>query len=162
MSHDCKGLCSRRHFMRANTMGLGGMALAWLLKQDNLLAGPVKPDLEPKTFDLLPKKPHFEAKAKAMISLPASKGFGIGSGFAGTLMTGSAHNDPFVPGAGGRPHTPTNRSGGVQGGISNGAPIVIRLHPVQPSNPPPSVWSTASNRAGSMSRHAVSNARAIG
>ena len=69
MKHDCKGLCSRRHFLEANAMGIGSVALAWLLKQDNLLAGPVKPDLDPKSFDLLPKKPHFEAKAKAMISL---------------------------------------------------------------------------------------------
>jgi chorismate synthase len=65
--------------------------------------------------------------AKAMLSLPASKGFEIGSGFAGTLLTGSAHNDPFVPGPNGQPRTPSNRSGGVQGGISNGAPIVIRV-----------------------------------
>jgi chorismate synthase len=65
--------------------------------------------------------------AKAMLSLPASKGFEIGSGFAGTRMTGSAHNDPFVPGPDGWPRTSSNRSGGVQGGISNGAPIVIRV-----------------------------------
>jgi chorismate synthase len=64
---------------------------------------------------------------KAMLSLPASKGFEIGSGFAGTRMTGSAHNDPFVPGPEGRPLTSSNRSGGVQGGISNGMPIVIRV-----------------------------------
>jgi hypothetical protein len=69
MKDGCNGLCSRRHFLGANTMGIGSLALAWLLKQDNLLAGPVKPDLEARTFDLLPKKPHFEAKAKAMISL---------------------------------------------------------------------------------------------
>jgi chorismate synthase len=65
--------------------------------------------------------------AKAMMSLPASKGFEIGSGFAGTLLTGSSHNDPFIPGPDGRPLTSSNRSGGVQGGISNGAPIVIRV-----------------------------------
>jgi chorismate synthase len=65
--------------------------------------------------------------AKAMLSLPASKGFEIGSGFAGTLLTGSAHNDPFVPGPSGKPLTSSNRSGGVQGGISNGMPIVIRV-----------------------------------
>ena len=64
--------------------------------------------------------------AKAMMSLPATKGFEIGSGFAGTRMTGLAHNDPFVPGADG-PVTATNRSGGVQGGISNGADIVCRV-----------------------------------
>jgi chorismate synthase len=65
--------------------------------------------------------------ARALMSLPASKGFEIGSGFAGTLLTGSAHNDPFVPGAAGTPRTRTNRSGGVQGGISNGEDIVLRV-----------------------------------
>ena len=61
------------------------------------------------------------------MSLPASKGFQIGSGFAGTLMTGSEHNDPFVRGEDGRPHTSANRSGGVQGGISNGEPILLQV-----------------------------------
>ena len=65
--------------------------------------------------------------AKAVMSLPASKGFEIGSGFAGTLMTGREHNDAFVPGPDGRPRTVTNHSGGVQGGISNGEDIVIRV-----------------------------------
>ena len=64
--------------------------------------------------------------AKGIMSLPAAKGFEIGSGFAGTLLTGREHNDPFVPGADG-PVTTTNHSGGVQGGISNGAPIVMRV-----------------------------------
>jgi len=64
--------------------------------------------------------------AKAMLSLPASKGFEIGSGFAGTLLTGSQHNDPFYD-AGGRVRTRSNRSGGVQGGISNGEDILIRV-----------------------------------
>ena len=62
-------LCSRRHFLEANGFGLGALALAWLLKQDNLLAGPVKPHGDGLRYDLLPKKPHFEPKAKAMISL---------------------------------------------------------------------------------------------
>ena len=65
--------------------------------------------------------------AKAVMSLPATKGFEIGSGFAGTLLLGSEHNDAFVPGPEGRLHTATNRSGGVQGGISNGEPIVLRV-----------------------------------
>ena len=64
--------------------------------------------------------------AKAMLSLPAAKGFEIGSGFAGTHLTGSQHNDPFYNG-GGKVRTRTNRSGGVQGGISNGEEIVIRV-----------------------------------
>lgn len=65
--------------------------------------------------------------AHGMMSLPATKGFEIGSGFAGTRLRGSEHNDPFVPGPDGRPVTPTNRSGGVQGGISNGADLVMRV-----------------------------------
>jgi len=65
--------------------------------------------------------------AHAMLSLPASKGFEIGSGFAGTRMSGSQHNDAFIPGEQGKPRTRTNRSGGIQGGISNGEDIVIRV-----------------------------------
>ena len=64
--------------------------------------------------------------AKAMLSLPATKGFEIGSGFAGTLLRGSEHNDEFVS-RGGRVRTATNRSGGTQGGISNGEEIVFRV-----------------------------------
>ncbi|MGF1596653.1 MAG: chorismate synthase [Acidimicrobiales bacterium] len=65
--------------------------------------------------------------ARAMVSLPAAKGFEIGSGFAGTRLTGLAHNDPFEPGPDGRPVTTSNNSGGIQGGISNGADIVCRV-----------------------------------
>jgi chorismate synthase len=65
--------------------------------------------------------------ARGVMSLPASKGFEIGSGFAGTRMTGIEHNDPFEPGPDGRPRTRSNRSGGVQGGISNGEPVWIRV-----------------------------------
>ena len=63
--------------------------------------------------------------AQAMLSLPAAKGFESGSGFAGTAMRGSQHNDAFLPPEqpGGAPRTRTNHSGGVQGGISNGQPI---------------------------------------
>lgn len=64
--------------------------------------------------------------AKAAMSLPASKGFEIGSGFGGVTMTGSTHNDPFYS-EGDRVRTRTNNSGGVQGGISNGENIVIRV-----------------------------------
>lgn len=64
-------LCSRRHFLHANGFGLGSLALAWLLKQDGLLAAPEKPASVdgPIRYDLLPKKPHFQPKAKAMICL---------------------------------------------------------------------------------------------
>jgi chorismate synthase len=64
--------------------------------------------------------------AKAMLSLPASKGFEIGSGFAGTRLRGSEHNDAFVK-EGDRVRTATNRSGGIQGGISNGEDIIFRV-----------------------------------
>lgn len=64
--------------------------------------------------------------AKAMLSLPATKGFEIGSGFAGTLMRGSEHNDLFES-RDGKIVTRTNYSGGVQGGITNGQPVVIRV-----------------------------------
>jgi chorismate synthase len=63
---------------------------------------------------------------KAMLSLPASKGFEVGSGFAGTLMTGREHNDAFRS-KGGRVRTLTNRSGGIQGGISNGETIYFKV-----------------------------------
>jgi chorismate synthase len=65
--------------------------------------------------------------AKSMLSLPASKGFDIGSGFDAVTMTGRTHNDPFIPGPDGRPVTTANRSGGVQGGITNGADINFRV-----------------------------------
>lgn len=65
--------------------------------------------------------------AKGALSLPASKGFEIGSGFAGTLLTGSEHNDEYYMESAGQWRTRTNRSGGIQGGISNGEPIIIRV-----------------------------------
>jgi chorismate synthase len=70
--------------------------------------------------------------ARAFLSLPATKGFEIGSGFAGTRLRGSEHNDAYVnksasgSGADGI-GTETNRSGGVQGGITNGEPILCRI-----------------------------------
>ncbi|MDZ4288244.1 MAG: chorismate synthase, partial [Prosthecobacter sp.] len=81
----------------------------------------VPPGLGEPVFDKL------EADlAKAMMSLPATKGFEIGSGFSGTLMTGLEHNDEFYM-DGAKVRTRTNRSGGVQGGISNGEDIVFRV-----------------------------------
>jgi chorismate synthase len=64
--------------------------------------------------------------ARAMLSLPASKGFEIGSGFAGTELTGLEHNDTFYM-EGDRVRTRTNRSGGVQGGITNGEAVYFRV-----------------------------------
>ena len=63
---------------------------------------------------------------KAMLSLPASKGFDIGSGFGGILLTGTQHNDPFRARRG-KVYTTSNRSGGIQGGISNGQTIYFRV-----------------------------------
>jgi hypothetical protein len=74
---------SRRHFLAQSGFGLGSVALAWLLKQDNLLANPAKPDLDPKSFDLLPRRPHFEPRAKAMISM--------------FMQGGPSHMDLFDP-----------------------------------------------------------------
>ena len=64
--------------------------------------------------------------AQAMLSIPAAKGFEIGSGFEGSRMRGSAHNDAFIK-KGDRLGTKSNHSGGVQGGISNGEPIILRV-----------------------------------
>ena len=81
----------------------------------------VPPGLGEPVFDKL------EADlAKAMMSLPATKGFEIGSGFASARLTGSQHNDPFVMREG-KVRTTTNYSGGIQGGISNGEAIFFRM-----------------------------------
>lgn len=81
----------------------------------------VPPGLGEPVFDKL------EADlAKACLSLPAAKGFEIGSGFRGVTMKGSEHNDPFIMKQG-RIGTLTNFSGGVQGGISNGEPLFLRV-----------------------------------
>jgi len=63
--------------------------------------------------------------AKAMLSLPASKAFEVGSGFGGILLTGREHNDAFRAKRG-KVFTTTNRSGGIQGGISNGETVFFR------------------------------------
>ncbi len=78
----------------------------------NVPAGLGEPVFDKLTADL----------GKAMLSLPATRGFEIGEGFAATRMRGSAHNDPFTFEAG-RVRTTSNRSGGIQGGISNGEDI---------------------------------------
>ena len=81
----------------------------------------VPPGLGEPVFDKL------EADlAKAMLSLPATKGFEIGSGFGCTQLTGAEHNDIFEMREG-RVRTRTNFSGGVQGGISNGENIFFRV-----------------------------------
>ncbi len=82
----------------------------------------VPPGLGDPVFDKL------EADlAKAMLSLPAAKGFESGAGFASVSMRGSDHNDVFEPGPDGHVRTRSNHSGGIQGGISNGMPIEIAV-----------------------------------
>ena len=86
----------------------------------------VPPGLGEPVFDKL------EAKlAHAMLSIPATKAFEIGSGFRGTEIPGSRHNDVFVAKPDGSMGTKTNWSGGIQGGISNGEDIYFRC--VMPS-----------------------------
>ena len=65
------GHSTRRHFLASSTMSLGGMALAWLLNEENARAGgaPVMPDLSRRTYDLKPRPPHHEPRARAMISV---------------------------------------------------------------------------------------------
>lgn len=81
----------------------------------------VPPGLGEPVFDKLESD-----LAKAMLAVNASKGFEIGSGFAGTRLLGSEHNDSFVMGNG-EVRTATNHAGGVLGGISTGMPIVFRV-----------------------------------
>ncbi len=98
---------------RADGDSLGG-------KIEGVVRG-VPPGLGEPVFDKL------EADlAKAMLSLPATKGFEIGSGFQAAAMKGSQHNDPFEI-RDGKVQTTTNHSGGVQGGISNGENIIFRV-----------------------------------
>ncbi len=93
---------------------LGGVVTA--------VARRVPPGLGEPVFDKLDAD-----LAGGLMSLPAAKGVEIGSGFAGTRLSGLAHNDPFEPGADGSIRTSSNNSGGIQGGISNGEDIVVRV-----------------------------------
>ena len=99
---------------RKNGDSLGGIV--------EVVARKTPPGLGEPVFDKL------EADlAKAMLSLPACKGFEIGSGFGGISMSGSEHNDEFYTSKKGAVKTRTNYSGGIQGGISNGEDIIIRV-----------------------------------
>ncbi len=86
-----------------------------------VVARNVPPGLGEPVFDKLTAD-----LAHALMSLPAARGFEVGEGFGSILMRGSTHNDPFVM-RGGQVHTATNHSGGIQGGISNGETIVLRI-----------------------------------
>ena len=60
---------TRRHFLSSQAMGLGGLAVAWLLQNEAAQAETIRPELEQPSFDLKPKPPHHEPQARAMISL---------------------------------------------------------------------------------------------
>jgi chorismate synthase len=108
-----QAMIARIEAARKDGDSLGGVVRA--------VARGVPPGLGEPVFDRLDAD-----LAKAMVSLPAVKGFEVGSGFAGTRMTGSTHNDPFYP-DGARIRTRTNHSGGIQGGISNGEAVTLRI-----------------------------------
>lgn len=74
---------TRRHFLQQQAFGLSGIALAWLMKQDGLLAAPPKPTLERPTYDMRPKLPAHPPQAKAMISM--------------FMQGGPSHHDLFDP-----------------------------------------------------------------
>ena len=108
----------------------------------------IPPGLGEPTYEKL------EAKlAQAMLAIPATKGFEVGSGFAGTRLRGSQHNDPFVK-KGDRLGTVTNNSGGIQGGISNGEPVLLRI-----GFKPPATISLAQNTADFSGADAVLEAK---
>src|SRR5688572_27035394 len=60
---------TRRHFFANSTLGLGGVALSWLLHRDGALGAPMRPELEPRRYDLTPKETHHAPRARAMISM---------------------------------------------------------------------------------------------
>lgn len=99
--------------VRSRGDSIGGVIRCHLL---NVPAGLGEPVFDRLEADL----------GKAMLSLPATKGFSVGSGYEGTWLTGSEHNDAFEN-RDGEIHTRSNRSGGVQGGISNGEEIYFTV-----------------------------------
>lgn len=74
MPHNIPMHASRRQFLGTQSMGLGGLALAWLLDRDTRASDPVKPTLERPAYDVTPKAPHGEPVARAMISIFTSGG----------------------------------------------------------------------------------------
>lgn len=111
--------CAERMIERIEQIGRSGDSLGGVVE---CVARNVPKGLGEPVFDKL------EADlAKGVMSLPASKGFEIGSGFAGTLLTGSEHNDEFYLDEADAVRTVTNRSGGIQGGISNGENVILRV-----------------------------------
>jgi chorismate synthase len=111
--------CAERMIERIEQIGRSGDSIGGVVE---CVARNVPKGLGEPVFDKL------EADlAKGVMSLPASKGFEIGSGFGGTLLTGSEHNDEFYTDETGAVRTLTNRSGGIQGGIANGENIILRV-----------------------------------
>lgn len=111
--------CAERMIERIEQIGRSGDSIGGVVE---CVSRNVPKGLGDPVFDKL------EADlAKGVMSLPASKGFEIGSGFAGTLLTGSEHNDEFYTDNTGAVRTVTNRSGGIQGGITNGETIILRV-----------------------------------
>ncbi len=100
---------------KAEGDSLGGVIISCIVT-------PMIPGLGEPLFSKLESK-----LAAAMLAINATKGFEIGSGFAGTNLKGSQHNDAFTSDAQGNIHTVTNHSGGVQGGISNGEDLFFRV-----------------------------------
>jgi len=111
--------CAERMIERIEQIGRSGDSIGGVVEcvARNMPKGLGEPVFDKLEADL----------AKGVMSLPASKGFEIGSGFAGTLLTGSEHNDEFYTDEMGAVRTVTNRSGGIQGGISNGEQIILRV-----------------------------------
>ena len=111
--------CAERMIERIEQIGRSGDSLGGVVEcvARNMPKGLGEPVFDKLEADL----------AKGVMSLPASKGFEIGSGFAGTLLTGSEHNDEFYLDETGAVRTVTNCSGGIQGGISNGETIILRV-----------------------------------
>jgi chorismate synthase len=111
--------CAERMIERIEQIGRSGDSIGGVVE---CIARNVPKGLGEPVFDKL------EADlAKGVMSLPASKGFEIGSGFSGTLLTGSEHNDEFYTDETGEIRTVSNRSGGIQGGITNGENIILRV-----------------------------------
>lgn len=108
-----------KRIMRAkeNNDSIGGTVTCVIRNMPTGLGEPVFDKLEAKL-------------AHAMLSIPATKGFEIGSGFKGSEVAGSKHNDAFVLKQNGDLGTITNRSGGIQGGISNGENVYFKRVPL--------------------------------
>ncbi|GAA5869876.1 hypothetical protein JCM3774_000519 [Rhodotorula dairenensis] len=104
----------RIHEAKANNDSIGGTVTCVIRHSPVGLGEPVFDKLEAKL-------------AHAMLSIPATKGFEIGSGFKGCEVPGSLHNDAFMQKPDGRLGTKTNRSGGIQGGITNGEDIYFKI-----------------------------------